>query len=81
MTPIKGENIVKESKVPIFHYDSDLFCWILNLPQLRKEYLAILGINPFRYSNIFLLTFKMKLKVRNRQINQGTKTWQYIVIM
>jgi len=42
--------IVTQSMVPIVHYQSNLFSWLIQVPQLSKEYLILLGINPFKYS-------------------------------
>ena len=76
---IKGRNansLVMGSDVPIIHIQTEIFSWLLRLPQLSKEYLTILGINPFKYSkkNIFFLFFRRRLGIegegRNRR-NSG----------
>ena len=43
------ENIVYNSDVPIFHYQSDVARWLINLPQLRHEYLILHSIHPGNY--------------------------------
>ena len=43
------EEIVINSEVPIFHYEANIFNDLINLPQLRHEYLRQHGIKPSSY--------------------------------
>lgn len=51
--------VMQKSKVPIVNVQSDIITWLVQIPQLSKEYLTLLGINPFKYSkNIEFMYFK-----------------------
>jgi hypothetical protein len=43
------EDLVSSSDVPIIHYEANIFNDLINLPQLRHEYLRLHGIRPSNY--------------------------------
>ena len=43
------EELLNASKVPILHYETNIINELINLPQLRHEYLLLHGIKPSTY--------------------------------
>jgi hypothetical protein len=39
--------LIENSHIPIFHYQTSLISKLINLPQLRREYLLLYGIKPY----------------------------------
>jgi hypothetical protein len=41
------QHLIENSGIPIFHYQASLISKLINLPQLRREYLLLYGIKPY----------------------------------